>query len=394
MLNLKLLIKEFLCSLRIFREYTSKFEITKITDSSGHIFFGYYDKFPLNWNQNILLAHRYKGDVSLDNSLPVEIGFYDFANKKFIKKCSSLAWSWQLGSRLMWINDNEFIYNDFSSEKKRYVSRVFSLEEDTLVKEYDFPIFDISKNCKLIASTSFFEIRKYRPGYGYQHYEKDSVKSIEVREFDSEKIIKIITKSDLASFLPSKKLNLIKGSFFNHLRFSPNGKRLYFVYCHALDNKHKIEQPFVYDFNNDKLELVTKNSITHEEWISDDELLLYSSCEGEGFKYCIFDIPNLNQKIVKTLSSLPDGHPTYDKGNIICDSYPNRFGYQAIYFSEDFNKQRLVKIASFHSPIKYRGEIRCDLHPRLENNVCIVDLIDGDTKKRAMGLINLNHAKR
>ncbi len=60
-----------------------------------------------------------------------------------------------------------------------------------------------------------------------------------------------------------------------------------------------------------------------------------------------------------------NGHCTYLPGNqwILNDTYPDSDRNQHLYLYH-VESGRRVPLGSFHAPEAYRGEWRCDLHPR------------------------------
>ena len=87
-----------------------------------------------------------------------------------------------------------------------------------------------------------------------------------------------------------------------------------------------------------------------------------------------------------------DGHPTFSiKGKVVCDTYPNRFSQQLLYtYDESRNDYR--KILSFFNPLTFKGETRCDLHPRWNyngNKICVDS--PNTSSQRSMYVINVKN---
>lgn len=64
-----------------------------------------------------------------------------------------------------------------------------------------------------------------------------------------------------------------------------------------------------------------------------------------------------------------NGHCSYLPGNgwILNDTYPDRQRKQHLYLYQ-VETSRRVPLGSFQSPSDYKGEWRCDLHPRFRPN--------------------------
>jgi Tol biopolymer transport system component len=108
-------------------------------------------------------------------------------------------------------------------------------------------------------------------------------------------------------------------------------------------------------------------------------------------KLTIYDLEKENSE---EIFDLPNGdtHPMRSPINenlFILDSYPDKLRDQHL-FLFDLQTKNLKKIASFYSPFKYRGQVRCDLHPRWdrEGKYVVVDSARDDRRK--MFLINVH----
>ena len=110
-------------------------------DLSQETFFGYYDKIPLN-RKGKLIFHISNRDTKLRPSCEecIEIGIWDIQTKKLLIVSSSRSYTWQQGARSQWITDDLLIYNDF--EQGKYLSNVYSLSNQKIVKRYDYPVQD------------------------------------------------------------------------------------------------------------------------------------------------------------------------------------------------------------------------------------------------------------
>ena len=65
-----------------------------------------------------------------------------------------------------------------------------------------------------------------------------------------------------------------------------------------------------------------------------------------------------------------DGHPHSNGVHCVYDSYPNLLGRQKLYV---FDGKERVDMGSFKSGLEFRGDLRCDLHPRISGNTVFVD---------------------
>ena len=97
-----------------FKLYNSV-EITHSTPLNFDHSVGFHDVRPFNkYKNNLVLLHRYPlNNIGFKSkiNLPIEICIWDISKKKIDKIDQTDAWSWEQGSRLQWINENELIYN-------------------------------------------------------------------------------------------------------------------------------------------------------------------------------------------------------------------------------------------------------------------------------------------
>ena len=101
----------------------------KTPDDGYSYFFGYYDVSPLSYNNKRMLAHRvsFDGREVQDGDL-AEIGYFELGCSRFNKIDQTLAWNWQMGSRLQWLyrdSDEHIIYNSIVNH--RFVSIIYNI---------------------------------------------------------------------------------------------------------------------------------------------------------------------------------------------------------------------------------------------------------------------------
>ena len=113
--------------------------------------------------------------------------------------------------------------------------------------------------------------------------------------------------------------------------------------------------------------------------------------DNKCYSYILYNI-KLNK--FKTLNSElnKDGHPMFNpkyKDLFVSDTYPNLLGFQKL-FVYSITKKKIIWKKYIYSPYKYRGVIRCDLHPRWSNDgkKILIDYISG--MHRNVGILTIN----
>ena len=87
------------------------------------------------------------------------------------------------------------------------------------------------------------------------------------------------------------------------------------------------------------------------------------------FTYILYNINSNNFRYVNCgLSN--DGHPMFNPRNndlFVSDTYPNLMGFQKL-FIYSLKRKKIIWKRYIYSPYKFKGIIRCDLHPRWSND--------------------------
>jgi hypothetical protein len=351
-----------------YRSWTSKNYKLNSLHCNFETFFGYYDKSPEN-NTGFILAHISKHPTSkkVDPSKPIQVALFNENGEKIWSK-ETLAYNWQQGARLHWINDNLFIYNVLNKSTNQFNAEVISLDSLTLYKTFEFPVQD-SYRTDYFLSINYETLQKLRPDYGYlknkNHLNKMKAKydGIIKVDFESGKFYQIVPLDTIIKFEPKKDFENSK-HWINHVMISPNGKQ--FIFLHRYLNKGKrIDRLILACSHSGKLKLLNDyGMISHCCWVDDNKLLGYMRGVDGKDSYKLITLEKLNKiEEVKELDNLNDGHPTIHKTNLVTDTYPDRSRLQNLLLYSIKTKQ-LHLIGKFHHSFRYRGINRCDLHPR------------------------------
>ncbi|MFH1852838.1 MAG: hypothetical protein ABIA75_10865, partial [Candidatus Neomarinimicrobiota bacterium] len=172
----------------------------------------------------------------------------------------------------------------------------------------------------------------------------------------------------------------------------PSGERFSF-YHRWIDQRHRTWTR-MFTCNKDGSELHLFNSsgvVTHTAWRNDSELLAYAYKKELGDHYYLFQDKTDQFSIVGKEFFKADGHPQFspDGKEIITDSYPDRNRIQKL-INYNLDHNTYTTIAKIKSPLKYRGDIRCDLHPRWNRTGTAVCFDSSHTGSRALCIINLD----
>jgi hypothetical protein len=328
----------------------------KISMPKSHIFMGYYD-VRLVCDQFIFV---HKVSESFTNTLHpshAEILRYNRLTGEFYKITVSKAVNWQLGSRLNSFKNDLLSFIDI--EDSSLITKIID-KDGNILKTYPIPFWCFSSDGRYGFAVDFQRLRTSRPGYGYPGRVPSSLNgSFLIYDLHKEKIEFTIKVQDL----PLRLINACDW-YFNHVIISPSNK-----YCLTTVNSEGNERrviPILIDLQTYSISILENvNFFSHPSFLDDTSILYFN---GAGYVRYFF-----NEKDEQIMAmTKKDGHASItDKGNLITDTYPDRFG-----------KMQLIKIQnngfyelfSLVNTPKYKGDLRCDLHPRVYDDLIFIDV--------------------
>jgi hypothetical protein len=354
-------------------------------DKGAHIFFGYYDTSPFNANNNILLAT--KTNIKLasphNGAEPVlELGYYK--NKKFMSIGQTHCWNWQQGCRYQWLNDSQniIIYNDY--RKNDFCSVIYSLDLDKELNILPCPVYSVDKINKTALSLDFTRLHIFRRGYGYSN-KKITTPTVKTPKKEGVWALNLATKAKNLILTYEQIISCSHRSDFsesyhylNHLCYSPRGGAFLFFHLWQKDGGRRHCRLMVANRDGTELACYAEHiRASHYCWVSETEVILTGLNEDNKLEYISIDIKTNKYKTLAKGLLNQDGHPSFIKGSkIITDTYPNRYGFQRL-TCVDYEKNTQNQLSKFYIPSQFCGEVRCDLHPRLnyaKDEAC-VDII-------------------
>lgn len=379
-------------------------KIINISQKDKHVFFGYYDITPFSEDDSILLAMQtpfIKRSPGIRDE--AEIGFYqvNYPERGFTFLGRTSTWCWQQGCRLQWYgkDKNQIIYNCIVNGEYGFI--IAEVPSGRIIKKIKKPLYSISEDGDWGLSLNFSRLQRLRPGYGYgilpdnsannPRPDDDGVELINLKTGESKLLFSV---KDIAEIKPH---NSMDGAnhYFNHLMINPSGSKFLFFHLWMKDEKRH-SRMFVMDKNGENIKLLNNSgSVSHYNWVSDDEIILYSLV-GDKNKYTYAIFNSLSGKISYFGKNVPkkDGHPTLLKNGkiFITDTYPDLLSQRSL-LSYDIERDEAKVLARFDDPRNFTGEFRCDLHPRISNNekmICVDRIING---KRNISIIPVDTGK-
>jgi hypothetical protein len=397
-------------------------------DTSRQHWFGYYDK------QQIDPSGRYALGMEVDLFMTspevtdtldvILIDLEDDFKKTYIGK--STSWGWQQGCMLQWIpgSEDEVIWNDHEGD--RFVSRVYNIKTGK-TRTLPRPVYTLSPDGAFALTVDFGRLQYFRPGYGYPSKlpltvdvpspVDDGIWKMDLTTGESELLISY----DRIARLEAPGADVSENyHWFNHLLVNPTGDRFIFLnrsrpvkdgqemHLFAQENpdwrgrsvkggsRSYLTRAFTAGTDGtDIYPLNTSGMFSHFIWMGSDTITAWAM-DNEGTQDAFYHFPDRTREaiLIDTLQMPENGHNTFIPGTdyewVLNDTYPRgKERMQQLYLYHLPTNTR-VDLGEFHEPPMFRGEYRCDLHPRSDQQGRRV-FFDSTHKsgKRQMYMVNI-----
>lgn len=380
-----------------------EFPVRQITQGPIHHWFAYYDKLQFDPTSRYCLGNAVQFEHRSPNANDwIEVGMVDLQDSdKWIPIARSNAWGWQQGCMLQWVpnSKSQVLFNDRVDDA--YCSHVidaFNGSKITLPR----PIYSLSPKGTFGVTTDFRRINELRPGYGYsgipdpysnQRAPKHTgIERVDLKSGDTKMLVSL---NDIVD-IPYREGFGNGSHWFNHLLVSPNGERTIFLHRWKIDSGRWLTRMFTIGLDGSDLRELNPGAgmVSHFIWRDDETILAWTRhpSSGDAF-YLIEDKIDGNIEPIGSEAMKVDGHCTYLPGNnwIVNDTYPRGpERHQEVFLYNVVDKRR-VSLGSFATPPEYKGEWRCDTHPRhdsLSKFICFDSVHTG--QGRQMFLVDIS----
>lgn len=350
--------------------HVCSYPIQKISYNNEESFFGYYDKSPKNKDGNYIVFHSSPDPTTTipKDGKKLNIILLNIQKNTFHKVAETNAWNWQQGSRLQWLDNNRFIFNDFDEEKNSYVARIFNVIENTFEENLDFPVNDIFSDFSL--SMNYDRLTLLTPDYGYFAAKEKNYNELPLLSEDGIYKTNISTNKTRLLYSFDDIINIhfhdtmeVAQHQVNHIMISPDGSR--FMFLHRwLEKEIKYHGLLLAKSDGSSIQCLIDNvMISHCTWYGNEKIIGYLEFEGKAGYYQIdLNTSKITPLNIKGIDSVGDGHPSIFNEQMVFDSYPDKSRMKDLYLY-DLQTQKLEKAGEFLEPIKYFEDTRCDIHP-------------------------------
>ncbi|SHG20730.1 hypothetical protein SAMN02745206_03462 [Desulfacinum infernum DSM 9756] len=373
--------------------------IQPVTFGPMHHFFGYYDKSPWNRSGDKLLALRVPfADRPPDKNDAAEVGWIPpDGNGRFIPLGETLAWNWQQGCMLRWHpSDPDTLICHNHREGGRFVGLVRNLK-GAVEARYERPFYAIRPDGSSAVSLNFSRLHRFRPGYGYPGVpdpwagesvpERDGLWWMDLRSGSSELFLSL---KEIAAAEPRMYPTDVP-HWVNHVQFSPRGTRFAFLHRWYHPAKGWATRLMAAEADGTRLRsVIATGVVSHYDWQDEEHLLAWALGPEGRPAFHLYNVETGRCRVVGRDCMKEDGHCSFSPDGrwILNDTYPDGYGMRTLYLY-DLQRGRRINLERFHSPARYRGETRCDLHPRWNRDGTAVCIDSAHTGSRQMYVVNL-----
>ena len=357
--------------------------VRAITQGPKFHWFGYYDKLQFDPAGRYVLGM----EVDFEHRSPkadniIKIGMVDLKNgDRWTELGQSSAWCWQQGCMLQWRpgTKDEIIFNDRQDD--RFVCHVLNVHSGRK-RTLPYPIYTVSPDGRTAVAPDFRRIQDMRPGYGYTglpdpHKSTAAPKDSGIFRVDLDTGGRelIISLADIARFgqIPGNPKDA--KHYFNHLLFNTDGSRFIFLHRWRATGLSSFgTRMLTANSDGTDIRIVDPHGKTsHFIWRDLGHILAWAWHPSHGDAFYLYEDgtdrarPERSRRveIVGKGIMTRNGHCTYLPGNkwILNDAYPDKKRNQNVYL---FNVAtgKTVPLGYFYLPPEYKGEWRCDTHPR------------------------------
>lgn len=371
------------------RQFRPDISVSRVTNSPGEHFFGYYDKTPWSTSGQLLLAMQTTfHDRQPEADDRIKLGTIDCEGKRlFDSFATTTAWCWQQGTMLQWLPNrpDTVLYND--RRKDRFVGVVHELQT-SYETEYERAIYALDPLGRYGIGLNFSRLATHRPGYGYEglcdpHAHESAPDADGLWKIDLESGTATLLLS-LAAIVAIDADDAMQGHthWLNHAQINTDGSRIAVLHRWAPPGCPRQTRLLTVGPDGSDPRIVwSARHVSHYDWRNTNEILVWGgaptrqnafwSVSDSGSEPQLFGVNVLHE----------DGHCSYSPNGdwIVTDTYPNDDRLRKLMLVRTLDAH-CIDIAAFYAPPSVDGPLRVDLHPRWNRDstkLCIDSIHEG-----------------
>ena len=372
-------------------------QLQKIGGNSAESFFGYYDKSPLSPSGLFVIFHEAE-ETSIDLSRSrhsLEVVLADARDYRPISRFPSEAYNWQQGTRLQWISEDRFVFNDYDAREDAYVAQVCDATSARIIATLPAPVYDCFRD-QFALTLNFDRLARLAPDYGYfcrmgrqcdlEALDADGVWRLDLKTGEKELIV------SLAKLIALEPLQTMAGASHsvNHIMIAPDGERFIVIHRWYKAGRRFDRLVLMSVDGSDGKVLADEQMVSHCFWLTQERILAYLRGEGGRDCYWVLDVNEGGFRELKCpqLAKFGDGHPHAVGDWFVTDTYPDKARMQHLLLC-NLRTGEFQELGEFFHGFNFDGETRCDLHPRLSHDrqhVFFDSVFSGERKLYRLGL--------
>jgi len=384
--------------------------VRAITHGPKFHWFGYYDK--LQFDPTCQYALGMEIDFEHRSPKPddlIKIGMVDLKDgDRWNELGESRAWCWQQGCMLQWQpgSRSKILWNDRQGDK--FVCHILDVRTRRK-RTLPYPFYTVSPDGGTAVAPDFRRIQDMRPGYGYAGLSDPYADELAPKDSGIFRIDLETNKQDLIiSLADVVKLGKIPGDpkdakhWFNHLLFNTDGSRFIFLHrWRGRDQRGFGTRMLTAQPDGKDIRIVDSYGRTsHFIWRDTRHILAWAWHPSHGSAFYLYEDSTAGKsEVVGKDIMTQNGHCSYLPGPprsgkpnewILNDTYPDKQRKQHVYLYHVATGKK-TPLGHFYSPPEYKGEWRCDTHPRFspDGRSIVIDSPHGGNG-RQMYLIDIS----
>lgn len=360
--------------------------VTQLTQGPKYHWGAYYDQ--LHFDPSDRLVTCLEVDFHHRSPEPtdrIQVGLIDLQdNNRLTQIGTSVAWNWQQGPMFQWIpgrktfEEAEVLWNDRDGD--RFFAHVYCPATGKY-RELPHPVYVLAPNGEYALFPDFARLNDTRPGYGYCGIpdknadvaapEDAGIWKMDLRTGETKLLFSF---RDVAEMAPEGGYSKGAKHWFNHLLIAPDSKR--FLFLHRWRGEDEITPRWagwktrLMTANADGSDIYVLNPFnmtSHLVWRDPTHIIAYANRPTHGNCFYVFEDKTQNTTPVGAEIMKVDGHVSYlpftDQKWILNDTYPDRQRYQHPFLFH-LETETKLPLGDFYLAPEFKGEWRCDLHPR------------------------------
>lgn len=312
---------------------------------------GYYDRY--NVANDELVFNAVKADANwVTHPVRAHISCYNLISRRQRFIASTSCFNWQLGSNIS-VGAGLLSFNDLDANNT-IVTRILDHASLSQKDALPFGTWKVDFQRGLAFTIDYAALFRERPGYGYRgKVNDDFANMVGVWDISQKAFIYQLSLQSLG-FNPNA------GFYFNHIIINPHRDEIITLVCR--EGTERALRPFRIDFKSGEIsEIYYESLFSHASYV-DAENIIYFGSSDSARGYVRHNLESDQKQLL--YETRFDGHPTLIDHFLITDTYLDRYSRQSVY-QVNVKTQSTSNIFSSIVRPRYRGHIRCDLHPKV-----------------------------